>query len=93
MKYFTLKHYKKVCFLLGALSVLGLPPYFLLPILFFTFSLFIYILNACSDYKKSFLSGYWFGFGYFSFGLSWIGNALLVDWQTTAWLYPQAMMT
>src|SRR5699024_12091944 len=27
-------------------------------------------------------------FGYFACGLSWIGNALLIDAQTFGWLYP-----
>ena len=38
--------------------------------------------------KEAFAFGYWFGFGYFACGLSWIGNALLIDAQTFGWLYP-----
>jgi apolipoprotein N-acyltransferase len=38
------------------------------------------------------IAGWWFGFGYFVAGLYWIGNALLVDAETFAWLLPLAII-
>lgn len=35
--------------------------------------------------------GWWFGFGYFLFGLYWIGAAFLVEAETFAWLLPFAV--
>ena len=36
--------------------------------------------------------GYWFGFGYFSAGFYWVGNALLIDAAKTGWLYPFVLL-
>ena len=36
-------------------------------------------------------SGWWFGFGYFLFGLFWIGEAFLVEADKFAWLLPFAV--
>jgi len=40
----------------------------------------------------AFVSGWWFGFGYFVTGLYWIGIAFLVDAKTFAWLMPFAVV-
>ena len=36
-------------------------------------------------------AGWWFGFGYFIFGLFWLGEAFLVDAAKFAWLLPFAV--
>ena len=36
-------------------------------------------------------AGWWFGFGYFVFGLFWLGEAFLVDAAKFAWLLPFAV--
>lgn len=36
-------------------------------------------------------AGWWFGFGYFFFGLFWIGEAFLVEADKFAWLLPAAV--
>lgn len=36
-------------------------------------------------------AGWWFGFGYFAFGLFWLGEAFLVDAEKFAWLLPFAV--
>jgi len=36
-------------------------------------------------------AGWWFGFGYFFFGLFWIGEAFLVEADKFAWLLPTAV--
>ena len=78
--------------LLGAASVWALPPYFLFPVLFITFSSLLLLLQSASGYKKAFTLGYWFGFGFYACGLAWIGNALLIDAGTFGWLYPIAFL-
>lgn len=77
--------------LAGALATLALPPYYLFPVLFVSFSFLLWQLNAAASWKQCFSRGYWFGFGFFAFGLAWIGNALLIDPKTTGWLYPLAL--
>lgn len=81
-------------FILGFLSVYALPPFFIVPILFVTFSGLVILL--CTPENTAFSCwkiGYFFGFGYFAFGFSWIGNALLIDAQTFGWLYPIALLS
>ncbi len=41
--------------------------------------------------KYAFRDGWWFGFGYFFFGLFWIGEAFLVEAEMFAWLLPIAI--
>ena len=85
-------HSKTAAVILGAASVLALPPYFIFPVLFITFSSLLLLLQTASGYKKAFALGYWFGFGFYACGLAWIGNALLVEAQTFGWLYPIAFL-
>lgn len=42
--------------------------------------------------KQAFACGYWFGFGWFACGLSWVGNALLIDAAAFGWLYPLTLL-
>lgn len=83
-----IRNYKTSALLLGIFSVAALPPYYLFPVLIITFSTFILLLNSLSSSKQAFAAGYWFGFGWFSLGFSWIGNALLIDAASFGWLYP-----
>lgn len=48
----------------------------------------IYLLNRSPSPKTAFIRGWCFGFSFFSFGLSWIGNAVLIDNTFLCWLYP-----
>ncbi len=38
--------------------------------------------------QKSFLLGYWFGFGHYACGFFWIANALMLDLPRLGWLIP-----
>lgn len=42
--------------------------------------------------KRAAVAGWWFGFGYFLFGMFWIGEAFLVEAEKFAWLLPAAVM-
>ncbi|MFK7903207.1 MAG: apolipoprotein N-acyltransferase, partial [Nitratireductor sp.] len=84
-------------FVAGLFSALAMAPFDAFPILFLTLPVFIWLLDgAYSDARSSFfgvnktafLTGWWFGFGYFVAGLWWIANALLVEANTFAWLIP-----
>lgn len=79
---------KLLAFLLGLVSVEALPPFYIFPILFFTLSALLLLINSASSKKSAFAIGYWFGFGYFAGNMSWIGNALLIDAANLGWLYP-----
>lgn len=77
-------------FLLGALATLALAPIYLFPLLFVVFPPLIWMLDGAARKRTAFAIGWWFGFGFFGFGLYWIGNALLVFSAKFAWLLPFA---
>ena len=68
-------------FLLGALSVLGHAPFYLWPITLICFALLMLRLDGAREQPRPTSAGFWtglaFGFGYFLFGLYWIGSAFL----------------
>ena len=65
--------------ILGVLAVGALPPYYVLPLLFVSFSGLTFLLNRTETKKQAAHSGFWFGFGFFSIGLLWVCNALLIE--------------
>lgn len=66
-------------------------PYNFWPALFIGLSvLYVCQLNAEKPYKAA-LFGFLFSLGYFGFGLSWIGNALLVEGNPYWWAWPLAV--
>lgn len=90
-----------LAFLAGGLTTLALPPYGLWPVIFITFPVLVWLLDGlvASGSRRSFkslmassLTGFFFGFGYFLFGLWWIGNAFLVDAGVFKWLLPVAVI-
>ncbi|HEX7776747.1 MAG TPA: hypothetical protein VF449_09485, partial [Parvibaculum sp.] len=79
-------------FFAGALSVLALPPVHFLPILFVAFPVLVWLIDGLGQpgagrapparatmLRGAAAIGWWFGFGYFLFGLYWIGFAFMVD--------------
>lgn len=88
----TIEHSKKTALLLGALSVLALPPFYQFYILLLTFPILLFLLENSKNGKQAFWIGYAFGFTFFAFGFSWIGNALLIDATTFGWLYPFVLL-
>ena len=79
-----------LAFLLGGVATLALPPVYAFPLLFAVFPPLLWMLEATKRKRESFAVGWWFGFGYFIFGLYWIGNALLVFAAKFAWMLPFA---
>ncbi|WP_187969531.1 apolipoprotein N-acyltransferase [Aquibium microcysteis] len=90
-----------VAFLAGALAVLSQAPYDFFPVCLVSFPVLVWLLDGASGergdgllrrYATVFGIGWWFGFGYFLFGLWWVGQALLVDADSFAWALPLAML-
>lgn len=75
-------------FLFGFVAVGALPPYHGLLCLFIGFSGLIGLLNKAETKKQAAWIGFMFGFGHFSFGLSWVSNALLTEGLGFEWLAP-----
>lgn len=79
-------------FSLGGLTTLGLPPADLWPIAFVTLPVLLWHLEAAEGKRAAFLTGWWFGFGYFTVGWYWISNALLVFSSAFWWMVPFALI-
>lgn len=60
----------------------------LFPLLFVSISLLLLLIQTSPTPGQAFRRGYSFGFAFFSFGLSWIGNAVLIDKTFLMALYP-----
>jgi apolipoprotein N-acyltransferase len=86
----------------GSLSVLAMAPFFVWPVLFVTLPVLVWLIDgsqtpaeAASFWRRPAVraaaAGWWFGFGYFLFGLFWIGEAFLVEADKFAWLMPFAV--
>lgn len=63
----------------GIFAVGALPPYYAWPFLFFSVSGLTFLLNRVETKKQAAHLGFWFGFGFFSIGLSWVCNAFLIE--------------
>ena len=89
-----------IAFVAGALSNLAMAPFFLAPVLFLTLPVLVWLIDGATDADRSIRAasfaaaraGWWFGFGYFLFGLFWIGEAFLVEADTFGWMLPFAVM-
>lgn len=86
--------------LVGALSVLALPPFNFFAVMFISMPVLVWLLDGASGpaeagffgrLRPAFATGWWFGFGYFTAGLWWLANALLVDGDGFAWALPLAV--
>jgi apolipoprotein N-acyltransferase len=87
-------------FAAGALSVLAMAPFFAWPVLWITLPALVWLIDGAvaaggtSWWRRPAMRaaeiGWWFGFGYFLFGLFWIGEAFLVEAEVFAVLLPFA---
>lgn len=76
----------------GAMTVLAMPPWSILPAACLGFPALYVLLAASRGVRSAFLCGWLFGFGYFVPGLSWIANALTVEGSAYAWAAPLATL-
>ena len=102
-KVILLSGWKRVAlaFLMGAMASFALPPYDFFAVCFVAFPVLVWLIDGAVDNPgagpvqrllPAAMVGWWFGFGYFVFGLWWIGNALLVDAANFAWAIPFAIL-
>ena len=86
-------------FAAGSLSVLAMAPFFAWPVLWITLPVLVWLIDGAvaeggTGWRPSLRAaevGWWFGFGYFLFGLFWIGEAFLVEAEVFAVLLPVAV--
>ena len=91
-----------ILFLLGASSVLALPPIFFVFSLIPAFIGLVWLLDGSTPNKgekstwnfkrvlcdSAFATGWWFGVGYFAVGLYWVTFSLLVEADKFGWMVP-----
>ena len=80
----AVRKYKTSALLFGLLLVAALPPFYHTWAVFVAFCGVFVLSQGQSSVKRLSAIGYWFGFGYFSAGFYWIGNALLIDGSSLA---------
>lgn len=66
-----------LAFILGATAVLALPPIYVVPALVPAFVGVVWLLDGARTWRQALLTGFLFGWGYFTAGLYWVANALL----------------
>ncbi len=80
-----------LAFWAGWLSSLALPPIGLMVVQFPAFALLILLMRRARTLWGGFGLCWAYAFGFHLFGLSWIGEAFLVDAATFAWMRPFAV--
>ena len=71
-----------VAFLAGAIAITAFPPVSIVPILWLSFPVLIWLLDGCSTRREAAVVGWAFGFGHFATSFYWITNAFFVDSET-----------
>jgi apolipoprotein N-acyltransferase len=79
-----------LAFLLGALSVLALPPVHAVPVLLVTIPGFLWLIGTAPGWRRAAWWGFAFGFGHHLAGLYWITHSLFTDIGRWWWLVPVA---
>ena len=79
-------------FCAGAITTLALPPANFILAFYITVPIFVWCLAGASTPRSAFATGWWFGFGYFIFGLYWLGHAMLVQASEHSWMIPFATL-
>ncbi|PRX04338.1 UNVERIFIED_ORG: apolipoprotein N-acyltransferase [Martelella mediterranea] len=89
-----------VLFVCGAVATFALAPFGVMPVMFVAMPVLVWMMDGAlagaATLRQRLLSGFacgwWFGFGYFVFGLWWLGAALLKDAGLYAWALPLAVV-
>ena len=81
---------------LGASGAFAFEPFRLFPLLLLSYAGLVVLLDGAAEssdrFRKAAFAGWSFGFGFFLFGLHWVGYAFLVDPSAHAWQLPFALV-
>ena len=94
---------RSIAFLAGATGALAMPPLSFAPALIVPMSLAVWLIDGSVDrgpreatrwasLRAAFGAGWWWGFGYFTAGLWWLGSAFLVEPDKFAWALPLGVL-
>src|SRR5688572_30618055 len=74
--------------LIGWASAFAMPPVSFWPLMFLGVGALYWLYSRTATSLQAFAAGFFFALGYFVTGLWWIGNALLVEGNDFAWVWP-----
>lgn len=77
---------------LGVLATPALPPVHAFPLLYVSFTFLVWLLPAGLRRRTAFATGWWFGLGYFTASLYWIGFAPYTLSADLIWVVPFAAL-
>ncbi len=75
----------------GVFAMLTLPPFFIFPLVIPAYTGLFLLCFTTSRRRDRFWTSWAFGLGYFSSGLYWFANALLLDAASFGWMIPFAV--
>ena len=78
-------------YIVGAIATFSAPPFSILPLII-GIGFGLYRINFQTSLIKIFISGWFLGFGWFSFGLYWIGSAFFMADTYHVFLMPIAIV-
>ena len=78
-------------FFIGAISTFAITPFSFFPIIF-ALGFGIYSISLENSFKKTFIASWFLGFGWFSFGLYWIGSAFFLADTFHMYLMPLSVI-
>lgn len=76
------------CIFAGWVSAFAMPPASFWPCMFAGLSALYVLFSRTETAGQAFAAGFFYAIGYFVTGLWWIGNALLVEGNDFAWVWP-----
>lgn len=76
------------CVFAGWIAAFAMPPVSFWPCMFVGLSALYMLYSRTQTGGQAFAAGFFFALGYFVTGLWWIGNALLVEGNEFAWVWP-----
>jgi apolipoprotein N-acyltransferase len=94
---------RAIAFLAGASGALALPPLAFVPAMIVPLILAVWLIDGSLDrgareatrwasLRAAFGAGWWWGFGFFTAGLWWVGSAFLVEPDQFAWALPLGVL-
>lgn len=78
------------CFALGLLAALALPPFYLLPLLWFVVPALLRRFGRAGGWRRAVWLGWCFGFGFNLLGLFWVTEPMLIMASDFWWAVPFA---